>query len=93
MQVWQCRSTVKLVFSVLFLSNFSDVFPTSCVNENKKGQENFGNENKVEFSLGIRRIQSTVEFVTNNNQEDCCLDQKCVIDEQPTPTKVNLPEI
>ena len=53
-----------------------------------------GSEKTSEVSFGIRRIQSTVEYIAknsnNNQQEDCCLNQKCLSDDQITPTKVNI---
>ena len=65
------------------------MFPTTCVNETKK--EAAKNEKitaDMPSSFGIRRIQSTVEFVTNNNQEDNCPSQKSISEDEPTPTKV-----
>ena len=53
-----------------------------------------GSEKTSEVSLGIRRIQSTVEYIANNSnnnqKEDCCLNQKCLSADQITPTKVKI---
>lgn len=71
------KSSVKVAGKCLLVGIFiglmnhcflicSDVFPTTCVIEDN------------EVTDGMRRVQSTVAgLLANNNQDDCCLHQKC----------------